>query len=505
MNNGSSNGAQTPTFPVLEPIVDSDALDGIIATAQVIQRPVEQSLRAVQRKRLIELRASLAETRARLRNDKPQSSSFQVLNALECELDAAQVLLENPASDTNRISEALRDAHDKLDKVSFEISKHARDLSGALGAYALGLLFVSLWFGYFVWRAAKIEQIPWRFPGTYETLDDGRWLVVRAALMAIFGALIGSAVFLFRVLYNTVSGRPIDIRRLRWYFFSPAFAATLSLAIFAFVRAGLPGFGGTSSAATAGVAAAGPFAIGFLIGFAPSAVLYRITGVVKAIFGADEVATPQVGPVQVQLHDNNLAVSCIVTASPAARLISVSAQLSTTAGVTPLCELKKDVDNTWKGEAPLSAEALKDPKAASVLVEVRDDTGNVTASKPVSLMSVPQSGESDDESASVETNSPRISTAPVAGDSIAPADPLRVMFSQPLLDADPGLLRLNSDGQVAEEIEVEKKWNSTMTELSLNHAPLPLGSYRLVVDTMEDREGNDLDDTVSIDFTVKAG
>lgn len=95
-----------------------------------------------------------------------------------------------------------------------------------------------------------------------------------------------------------------------------------------------------------------------------------------------------------------------------------------------------------------------------------------------------------------------LSTTPISGGTIGPSDPLVVRFSVSMADVDPALTTIPAEGEGEESIDLEKRWNEGRTELTLTHAPLHPGSYRLVLEMMILPDETEIEEPVQIDFIV---
>ena len=393
------SGDQEPEIP--KPVLHLDHLNGTM----------NDSLTAILRGRLAFRRSSITELRFQLNNYVPPhyTEDYKELDAAERRLDTVEVTLSELAPKLEQLEqcrEELEQVNRILDRLFQKLGRHTK-------AWEIGL---SLWALCVLSAAGAVSYLLWVHPvssSAFFLADKQRWPNVRLLLLCAGGGLAGTAIDLSRILYRVIPSRSLDPRRILWYFSSPFYSAALAAVAFLFLHAGT-GFSAISTGTGPNAASVtGIFSLGFLIGFVPSAVVYRINGVVKAFFGTDEVSSPQITPPQVvRTAQTRLTISATVTPSGATRIVSATARIQVLGGTSGTggnasAALHRGLDNTWSGEltVPALARTLtpavppdgagnSDAKTSSdslmlsdgtVTVEAQDETGNVSRSETVSL------------------------------------------------------------------------------------------------------------------------
>ena len=315
----------------------------------------------------------------------------------ECDLFDVELVLQrdSPTEDQYRqVCATLKAVQLSLDRMHQKLAGRIRDWERRLSVYAVFLLFLAATLGYCLY-IDKGASDAWPFRG-----HPGAWPLVRLALLACSGALLGGASDLMRILSVVLANKSLDPRRILWYFLFPLASAALAGAFYLLIQAGT-GFSALGTGKTV-AGAAGVFGLGFLIGFVPTAVIYRINQVVKAFFGTDEVGAPEVAPPQVIRISNSkngarLRVTTRIQSSDATRIVSAVARLQISGqtqapGGTASAVLRRGLDNGWVGEvlvppskSPGDGSTTSDEGKGTLTVEARDDAGSIGRSEPVSL------------------------------------------------------------------------------------------------------------------------
>ena len=351
-------------------------------------------LRATLEGRLADLRTGIADLRSRAGEytAKHFQADFGTLATAEYALDEVELALDEKAPTEAQYHHArgvMLTVQRDLDGISQRLARHTLNWELGLSAYASLVLIVAAllsdWL--YVHPARPAHGAP--------VLDPQTWYVLRLALLTACGGLLGSASDLLRILSHVLPNRSLDPRRIVLYFLFPLSGASLAGAFYVLVQAGT-GFAalGTGKPMTT---VAAVFSLGFLIGFLPSTVVYRINQIVKAFFGTDEVKAPQVTPPQtVRISQTRIKVSAAVVSSTTTRIASVTARLQlqgethSSAGVASV-PLRRGTESTWVGELSVPQDqatgggtGATGPRGVLV-IEARDETGNIGRSDPVSL------------------------------------------------------------------------------------------------------------------------
>lgn len=430
--------------------------------------------------RLTSLRSQLAELRSQIRGfaHLPEGGGDA-----EGALDCAQQSLESQQPDLVCARSKLAKARDTLDKADQALTLRNAYWEWALavwGGVTLLLSFcwmVKLWSQtggagdgvatYTIIEGARL----WDFTlgGFTVQLDAAQWHVLRPVLLAAAGGLAGAGLAIGRLLYLTIPSRTLNPKSILWYLSSPIYAAGLASAMFAVIRAGLLGAVGQLHSQSSG-STLSAIALGLLVGFEPTAVFERIKAVVRAFFGTDEVKAPRLSSPQVSLQAGTLTIRSAVTASPATRIVSVSATLQTD-GFKTSVSLDRGADHIWSVSCPVPQALLKAPHFTAT-IEARDEAGNLSRSEAISVsMSAPSPPVQ-----SVLQPVVVVSSTPSEGGTLGAADPVVLNFSSALRDLEVTLTA--ADGS---EIELAKAWDDAQTSLTLSHAALPAGDYRLLM------------------------
>ena len=325
---------------------------------------------------------------------------YENLDRAEAMLDTVEVYLKEDTTPEPRLEKCraeLEEVNRILDNLFQTLGNHTKTWERILMIWALSLLCLAAGAGYVLWIHPSL--LSWHFLSASQ-----RWPQIRLLLLCACGGLAGTAVDLSQILYRVIPARSLDPRRILWYFSAPFFSAALAAVAFLFLHAGA-GFSAVSAGGvTNGSSVAEIFSLGFLIGFVPSAIVYRINGVVKAFFGTDEVRSPQITPPQVvRTAQTRLFVSARVTPSGATRIVSATARVQTLSGAqgsggNASVALQRGLENTWSGELDIPAlevaavglaTGVADPATptndGTITVEAQDETGNVSRSETVSL------------------------------------------------------------------------------------------------------------------------
>lgn len=372
---------------------------------------MSESLTAILRGRLAFRRSRITELRFQLNNYVPKcyTKDYKHLDAAERRLDTVVVALceRTPSEEVlEKCCKELEHINRTLDWLFQKLGRHTKVWEIGLTAWALFVLAGAAAVSYLLW-VHPVSSSGFLFAGKQH------WPNVRLLLLCAAGGLAGTAIDLSRILYRVIPSRSLDPRRILWYFSSPFFSAALAAVAFLFLHAGA-GFSTISTGSSPNAASVtGIFSLGFLIGFVPSAVVYRLNGVVKAFFGTDEVSSPQNTPPQVvRTAQTRLTISATVTPSGATRIVSATARIQVIgggagAGGNASAARHRGLDNTWSGELNVPALGKNVPPPISLTdtgnndtkadgsrvtimdgtatVEAQDETGNVSRSETVSL------------------------------------------------------------------------------------------------------------------------
>lgn len=432
------NIANSSSEPVKQVLSHHPQIEKPVFQLDPLSRTKSEAFTAILRGRLAFRRSSITELRFQLNNYVPWSDTddYAKLDAAEERLDRVEVALSEitpPEDVLKQCREDLEHVNRVLDKLFQKLGRHTK-------VWEIGL---TLWALFVLSAAAVVSYLLWVHPASpsgFFLADKQRWPNVRLLLLCAGGGLAGTAIDLSRILYRVIPSRSLDPRRILWYFSSPFYSAALAAVALLFLRAGA-GFAAISTGSGPNAASVtGIFSLGFLIGFVPSAVVYRINGVVKAFFGTDEVSSPQITPPQVvRTAQTRLTISATVTPSGATRIVSATARIQVLGGMqgaggNASAALHRGLDNTWSGEmvVPALAKTLatavpppgaenNEAKAGSdslilndgtVTVEAQDETGNVSRSETISLPPfvsagiLTKAGAAQDGAAAIKSENP---------------------------------------------------------------------------------------------------
>lgn len=437
------------------------------------------------RTELLDLRSQLDRYKSLFHNAKGYESLYMV----EAELDRAQSLLSTSPPDLEQARSRICAAREQMDVICHAITIHRSVVERRLATWTVLVLALTGLTAFWVWRA-----IPTDPEQTVLGLPEAQWLILRAALLTGCGGMAGSAINLSRLLYLAIPARTLDLRNVLWYTFEPIFGAALAISAYVLVRAGIWGSGGASGAPLGFASSAAAFALGFLVGFVPSAVHQRLNSIIKAVFGTEEVRGPQITSPQVRVQNGLVSITATVNSSPSTRVTAANAILQTPQG-NSTAALRRGAGYQWTGEISIPS-SITDLSLASLYVEARDESGNVSRSEPVSLSlaNVPDGGAI---TPSGSGEAPAVTVYPSAGQKVGPVEPFKVNINRTVLDIDPALTT-----EMGESIELVKRWNEAMTEVILEHGPLAPGSYCLVLEGILLPDGETLPDDVEIRFEV---
>jgi hypothetical protein len=376
--------------------------------------------------RLRELRQQVTDLRSALSDlwfsrRGTDHSQFQTLRVAEEALDKAQESLTAHPAEPATAGRHLAGARTNVEEVQEFVSRYVRSAAAFLGLNAVVGLGAALWGTVYFWSATGSEPpLPsWLFP---VPADPHRWLSLRAVLLAACGGLAGSALNLGRTLYLAAPGRSLDRRSLLSFHLSPIFGCGLAAAGAVIMRAfgGLLGASPPADANGAVPNSATMFAIGLVVGFVPSAVHERLAGLVKTLFGTDDVSNPVVGPPSVTVAHGQVEASVTVTANTAARVAGVNALLTGPNGVIGF-PLAPGSGGKWSGSLPVPPQ-FAGATGVMLSVEAADQQGKVGRSAPVPVPLADSLLEPSDT---------------IHGDGSAPASPPASVHPEPPAPADP--------------------------------------------------------------------
>lgn len=463
-------------------------------------------MQSVLEDRLNELRARIRSLRGDIVESSIRLSKRDQLNIAEENADKAQIALERAAATMNtaeihaaqdEATAALKSAEEAVAMVAEALLMRMKWWTGATGAYAIVILVLATKLALWCWYAttappAGENLLKWSFitPAPVDSVADPRWLAVRAVLLAAFAGMAGAATNIGWTLADAIGRRTFDARRVLWYALAPFFGAALAAALYVLIRGGLLGISISGATTGNGVGtSAAVLGLSFLIGLVPNTVQFRLLSVVKALFGTDEVNAPQVSAPTLKRSGGKVTVTNKVIPSAATRLTSVHGVIITSGGQTSF-GMSPGTDGAYTGEFAWAVE--RDTSGVFVLVEARDESGNVSRSTQVALTAAltPTGG----------VDVPLIAgTVPTAGGTLSTDGIPVIRFSRPVQDATPVLMRVEEGTEVGTSIT----WNDGHTEIRIQpSAALTPGEYTLVLEEVTLQDGTRKPAPVEVTFTV---